>query len=742
MSASLREFRDFGQGFVPFAGIAAGLAAMGPLDAKAQESVAPGNLDLPTLVVEGGAPINSLEAPTGLGRLPGTVQSTPQIVQTVPQIVLQQQGVTSLEQALRNVPGVTAAIGEGNGGLNGDQFRIRGLDAKGDIYVDGLRDFGSYVRDSFNMESVQVFKGPSSESFGMGTTGGAINTQLKQAGLGDFYSAEGSIGTGPLYRSVIDINKQFGDSTAFRITAMGTRQDVADRDHVKNDRWGISLGAGIGLGTDQTWNLNYTHLQGERTPDYGVPFVTRPGATIGYPVTEHGVPRNIYYGKATDQDKYTADIFTSKFRKLLNEHLTVFNDTRIAYYTRDFQTSVPGCNAACSTAFFAGADPALTYGGGNPSYDQRTFGAQTITTLQAKFRTGWLRHELVAGFDFFGQHDNRRAKSTVAVPGTAGKVPPTIRTANYYDTASYYLTPNFNNIKRSQSSGVAAFASDRIWLTEQFSILGGIRYDRYYSSYNTFNGTRWTETTAESVFFSPKVSAIFEPTKNQTYYVSYATSASPPGQFVSLAPTVVNAAQPNLEPEKNQSIEAGAKINVLDGRLGLTAAVFQINKNNSHYIDPITGDAVATGEKQRVRGLELGATGQITDQWTINAAYSYIDAKITSGANLGNRVGNAPEHSGSLWTSYDVAPHFAIPGKLLIGGGFSYQSEVFTASANTYKVPSTFSLDALISYEYENYRVALNAYNLTDELNYSGTFNARAIPTSGRTFVLTAGVKF
>ena len=106
---------------------------------------------------------NTLQSGTGLGRLPGTMQDTPQTINVIPQQQIEEQNITTLDQALRNVPGVTVAIGEGGGGMNGDQFRIRGFQAKGDIYVDGLRDFGVYVRDAFAYEQVEVIKGPASE---------------------------------------------------------------------------------------------------------------------------------------------------------------------------------------------------------------------------------------------------------------------------------------------------------------------------------------------------------------------------------------------------------------------------------------------------------------------------------------------------------------------------------------------------------------------------------------------------
>jgi|GEM_PF-5785206 len=194
---------------------------------------------LETIIVAGdGNSANANTAAFGSSRLPGTVKDTPQIVNTVPEKLIVEQNITTLEQALRNVPGITVAIGEGNGGPNGDRFRIRGFEAIGDSYRDGLRDFGVYVRDSFNMEQVQVLKGPSGESFGVGTTGGAISTTSKTARLGTFGSADVSVGNGPLVRSTIDYNRQVDDTTAIRFNAMGNRQDIVDRDTVKSDRWG------------------------------------------------------------------------------------------------------------------------------------------------------------------------------------------------------------------------------------------------------------------------------------------------------------------------------------------------------------------------------------------------------------------------------------------------------------------------------------------------------------------------
>ncbi len=164
---------------------------------------------------------------------------------------LKAQGINSLEGALRNVPGITIAIGEG-GPLSGDQFKIRGFDAKDDVYVDGLRDFGSYTRDSFNYEEVQVLKGPSGAMFARGTTGGAINTISKQAKLDNFTSIDGYVGDGRYARALADINHKLSDTSAVRVTLMGNDTGVVDRDRIYSQRWGAAVTAGFGLGTDTT----------------------------------------------------------------------------------------------------------------------------------------------------------------------------------------------------------------------------------------------------------------------------------------------------------------------------------------------------------------------------------------------------------------------------------------------------------------------------------------------------------
>lgn len=734
-------------GLLPLIALSAALT--GP--AVAQDGA---DISLEQVNVEGGSgnATNTNSTSTGIGRLPGTARSQPQTVNTVSKEVLEEQKVKSLEEALRNVPGVTIRIGEGNGGLNGDQFMVRGFEAKGDIYSDGLRDAGVRSRDAFAYEDVQVLKGPSSESFGMGTTGAAINTRIKRAFLANESSVEGSVGNGFLGRTVIDVNRQISDTSAFRFVGMGQLQNVVERDNVHNHGAGVLATFGTGIGTDLQWDISYLYQYGNKMPDYGVPMVANGAASTAnpsMPITEFGIPRSNFYGKQQDHDITHSHALTSNLRWEVNEKFTLYNDTRLSYDMRDFSTSVPSCGSPTATNpidcvgnFFAGLPTTISgYGGGNPTYIQRSFGFQNITTGVADLDTGSLRHQIVGGIDVYYQNNARDQY------GVTGKVLADLYNPAASFNAPYTVSAAPTTIRGGHATNVAAFLSDRVWFTDQFSLLAGLRYDVFDTAFSSTNvGTGVTTAVSYTAgFLSPKASLIWEPTPNQTYYVSWAQSATPPGMFVTNAQNALSAAQAAQTPETANSYEIGGKIDLLEGRLGLTAALYRVDKGNVIYTNPATGLQTLSSDAVRSQGVEIGITGKPTDAWTLTLAYAYNDARIVSSTNaaiIGNRAAFAVPHSFSLWTSYELSRHFDISGKWLIGGGVKYSDGYYTNTANTAFIPANFSLDAFTSYEFDRFKVSLNAYNLTNNLNYAQGWGNRAVVAPGRSFVLSASAKF
>ncbi|WP_431280761.1 TonB-dependent receptor [Humitalea sp. 24SJ18S-53] len=698
---------------------------------------------LPQISVEGARPENTLEGTTGLGRLPGRIMDIPQTIQVIPQEILQQQNVTTLEQALRNVPGVTSSAGEGNGGVSGDQLRIRGFNAQNDLYLDGLRDFGSYRRDAFTFEEVQALLGPSGVTFGSGSAGGVINVNSRVPHLGNSLNANVTGGLYGMVRGTADANYQMSPTSAFRLNIMGQSSTIPGRDLPSGERWGFAPSLAFGLGTDTTLTMEYLYYRYDEAADGGVPLVARPGTTIAHPVTENGVGRATWYGTQGDRDKSTVNRFTARVQHRANDWLTVYNDSRVGIQERFFSYSIPSCDATCTTRFFNGGGiPQYAFSGAGSPYTSQTWGAQNITTATARFFTGSLRHEATFGLDLWYE-DFERNGYTYGADRTnyRGNLFSPDNSLNFAYTPSTAATAT----RASQTTQAALFASDRVWVTPEISAIGGLRWTRQQSDYQAYGGTNPTSTlNADNAFLDPRAALIWEPTANQTLYFSYAQSTFAPGSNWSTQPGQASVASTQLEPEQNQIFEVGGRANILEGRLGLSASVYQIEKNNATETDPVTGTTFSSGDVQRIRGIDLGVTGRITPAWLMNARYSYMDSETTSSltpANVGQRVALVPDNAVSLWTSYDF--NQGQPWNLQVGGGVVASSSIYTNASNTQEVPYTFSLDGFISHNInDNLQVRMNGYNLTDNRNYTSVFNNRAVMGAGRAVTMTLATSF
>ena len=729
-----------------------------------------------------------LNGSTGLAAQPTTLQDTAQTANVISSLQLQQQKIVTLEQALRNVPGITVSIGEG-GTLNGDQFRIRGQEAQNDIYLDGLRDFGVYARDSFNYQEVQVLKGPSGALFGRGTTGGVINVISKTAHMGDEASAEVSGGSADDYRGTIDVNHQLGENAALRINLLGNSNDVVDRDEIHSKRWGVAASLAIGLDGPTRFTFNYLHQHDDRVPDYGIIILQPPGQLIALPASEYGAPRSNFLGLSSDIDRSNANIFTARLSHVAGPW-TLTSDARAAIYDRYFQYStLDQCSAACLTAFFDGDPATEAYGGygGSGPYKQNAWGLQDITAARYDGPLLGLRSELILGVDVNYQSNRRKfyaytlpagitARNLIprpivhpdpTVPAGYGVIDPT--PANVAGTSATLTTVT---VATGDARDYGGFATARVWLNPQWSILGSIREDIYQSKYDTTTvaGT-YLPLTADSDLTDPRVSLLFEPSPSQTFYLSWGKSATPQGTAIVANATGIAATAADLEPEKNETYEAGVKLGLPGGGATVTAAAFYVKKNNATQTDPSTGFLQAqSGERQTIKGFELGLTGRLAPGWTVNAAYAYIDSRIDQSFSncsatglpcppgapaatpllntyvIGRQVLLTPKSSASLFTNYEFRD--ALKG-LAIGGGVTYQQGFPagytvgpTGLTKIACIPYSLSADAVIAYTLKRYRLALNVTNLTDRLNYTQVFANRAVPAPGRTFIVSLGARF
>ena len=762
---------------------------------------------------------------TGLSVLSTRVQDTPQAISRIGADQLKAQGVTSLEGALRNVPGITIAIGEG-GTLSGDQFKIRGFDAKDDVYLDGLRDFGAYTRDSFADEEVQVLKGPSGALFGRGAAGGAINVISKAPRRSDFATVDAYVGDGAYGRALADINHRFGDAAALRLSLMATSTGVVGRDLIYSRRWGAAVAGGWGLGTDSAFTLAYRHQHNHQRPDYGITIVQPPGQIVALPATEYGVgvSRSAFLGYRDDVDRSDTDMLTARFAHRFNDKVSLTSDTRYAVYSRYFQYStLDQCAAACTAALFDNNPSTEPLGGngGQGPYDMDAWGLQSLTTLKVNGDLGPFRSQAVFSIDLSRQVNDKTifAYGLPAGFATRQAIPRPLVHADPNLPPGYFVfgaipgrtiacpsatancttvvngTTVFTNTLGSaiaQSRGAAndagLFVSDRLWFTDSLSIMASDRVDLYEARLDamTFAGQA-SSLKVKPVLHSPRASLVWTPRADQTFYVSWGRSQTPQGTSVVGAATALSVTAKDLAPETSRIWEAGAKAGVPGTRLAATLSVFDVRKDNALQTDPATGVLQAqSGERQAVRGLELGLTGKITPAWTVSAGYAYLDDRIeqafvncvvptsTTGvpANVVCPAGVSapvpvlntvatwrqaafvPRTSASLFTTFDFD---AWVRGLSAGGDAIYRSKLFLAygarsasftdrstltASRIAEQPASLTFDAFVAYRIGAYRLALNAYNLANRLNYAQSFGTRATPAPGRTLVLSLGASF
>lgn len=735
---------------------AAGLGAAVPGAAPAQDTAGAAT-QLGTITVSDEATsANANEATvTSAGRsLAGTVKDTPQVVNVVSPEVLKQKHVTTLEEALKNVPGVTLSSGEGRGGLNGEQFRLRGIQSKGDIFTDGLKDFGTYTHDMFNTESVTVLKGPSGEAYGIGSLGGLMNMETKKAHLGDANEAALSYSSGTTLRETLDMNKQLGETSAIRLNVMNQRGYAPDRDHVSQNRQGVALDYGLGIGTGTEWHVGYEYLRGKGKPDQGQPMAT--GADgIARPLLEFDVPgydRSTSYVRSIDKDITETHMLTSSFSHVADSGFTITNDTRIKHYSRDFATTTPGaCDEACLSSLLSGGSAVMAYGaGGGMNYDQDGWGFENLTAAHFDGDVFGMKNKALIGLDISYQKDDRVRGSWTGRVNDQDVVNPAYQMPGAVQSFTYSQPAN------AKSLDLGLVASDRLWLTDKWSVLGSARADYFNSTFDgyTIGATEASHGESETSRISPAFSVIYEPGKDTTVYASASRAYRPIGTDIgaSAEGTSSSVAAEGYDPERSDNVELGAKTNLFDNALGLSAAVFQTRKTNSFtensdgtYSTGFSED----GSAVRVRGIELGASGRITQDWTVNLAYAYLDGDVIGGKGIdGETVGNAApyvsKHNLSLWTNYRLSPKaIALPGDVSVGGGVTYASKYYTNATNTAQIPETISFDMSVAYETDGYRLALNAFNLTDHDNYSAGFGgSRATPSYGRTFAVTLSKAF
>jgi catecholate siderophore receptor len=653
--------------------------------------------------------------PSDTLKLPEPLKDIPQSITIVPPEIMRERAEFTLRDGLRNVTGISFAAGEG--GIQGDNLTLRGFSARNDIFRDGIRDSGAFTRDTFNIESIEVLKGPSSVLFGRGSTGGVINQVSKVPHLGAAYSASVTGGNGPFIRGAFDVNQPFGDSAAFRLTGMAQHAGVVDRDEVEGDRWGIAPAVTVGLGTSTRLTLSYLYQKEDNTPDDGLPYL------FGQPAP---VDRSTFYGLPDrDFEKTDVHVVTARFDHAFNADLTLRDTLRYGLFLRDHEITAP---RIAGTPTPTTPLTAINVNRGHPSRDREDSILVNQTDVTYRLQTWGLEHLLLGGLEVARETADTTTFTVAGIPVA------TLVSPNHFPDLSG-VTRVVNQRQETTAYSLGVYLMDQLTITDWLKLIAGLRYDLFDAEFkNVTLGQRFDRT---DDFVSPRLAVVVQPTAWQSYYFSYGTSFNPSAEALTLA-----ANNANTPPEENRAFELGAKWDFFGGRLGVTAALFRIEKTNARTNDPNLGVLVLDGE-QRVDGAELGVTGTILPGWKVFAGYTYLDSEILKSKDLqngipiqGKHLANVPEHTFTLWTTYDI-------GKWQVGGGLTYVSDRFATNSNDITVPDHVLLDATVAYRPTRWlEIRLNVLNLTDEAYFDQVYQAHVVPGPGRTFLLSANFNF
>lgn len=690
---------------------------------------------------------------------------TTQSIQVINKELIQQQGATTLTEALRNSPGVgTFYVGENGQTNTGDAIYMRGFDTSGSIFVDGARDLGTVSRDMFNIEQVEVTKGPDGTEYGRTAPTGAINLVTKQPVLGNGVSGTVQVGSGQRRRATADLNRQMGDTGAFRLNVLGQESGVYGRDQIENNRWGIAPSLAFGLGTPTRVYLDYLHVKQNNVPDGGIPTIGLPGYSSpdrrAFLNDAPKVDQDNYYGTTQDKDHVTQDLFTVIVEHDFSDKVALHNTSRIGRTTQDYLlTSFMGSTANLLTP--NPADPSTwTIARSSPTFKHQSNRIATNqTNLTATIESGAVTQDISAGIEL-----TQEKARTIGIAPLAGSTWPA---ANLYKPYSHVGGLRYGETgahSDGKTNTAAAYFFDTLKFGDSWQVNGGVRLDHYKTDFSSLvvcgarNGPVCGPLRPGSIvpgvdakksdnLFNYKVGVLYKPAANGSIYVNFAQSQEPPGgNTLTLSSSANSADNPSFDAQKARTAEVGTKWDLMDSKLLVTAALYRTTVTNELVQDPTDLLYYQIGKK-RVQGVELTAIGKITENWAISAGFSTQDATVEKGAgvtaNGSDDLAYTPKRSFTAWTTYHL------PFNLTVGGGARYQGGLQRGTDGAVGTPaytqSYWVFDAVASYPINRHvDIQLNVYNLFDKeyvaaINKSGY---RYTPATPRSAMLQANIRF
>jgi len=662
--------------------------AQAPAAAPSPEPAAPE--ELPEVVVTGsgeGYNAGSLSLP----KFQEPLLTTPRSATVVTQQLMQDEDTSSLRDALRNVSGIS--IGAGEGSYQGDNFSIRGFPSRNDIYLDGMNDFGSYNRDPFNTEEVEVLKGPSSAEFGRGSTGGVVNQESKTPYLEGFTAGSATYGTDNTERGTLDFDQPISllPGAAFRLNLMAQHSDVTDRNDADYNRWGVAPSLAFGLGTSTRVIISFFHQSEGNRPDFGLPWLfDRPAPA----------PRDNFYGFSDDYMKTNVNAGTIRLEHDFNDVFTLREQFRDANYDRNFRITEAQVENP------DGSNPELsgTYGVTQWTPLESIPVARNIIdgdgtdklldediSLLSNFDTGPVHNTLISGFEYVHESDflARVEPGWENVPNTS-LLHPTNPVFPGFGPVSTVTNVNVDTL--------SAYLIHSMKFGTQWSLIGGLRFDDVSSVYQ--ESIAPAETLLDNdALWSWRAALVYQPLPNGSVYLSAGNAVHPNLAQISLSSeTTLPASAQRAAVGRNLEVELGTKWDLFDERFSLDTAVFWDEETNAAPVD--LDDPIFTG-LERVVGFEFSGVGHLTHDWQLVANYTFEIGKILTSdvpGMAGNPVLNAPNNTFSLWTTYDLSWNLqAGAGCNLVGA--RYGSNVPDVNGLLEEAPGYIIFSAMLKYQ-------------------------------------------
>lgn len=652
-----------------------------------------------------------------------SLTDTPQSITVVPQNVMDEQNVTTLRDTLRNVAGISMAAGEG--GSQGDNLTIRGFGARNDLFIDGMRDFGSYYRDPFNLEEVEVLQGPSSVTFGRGSTGGVVNQATKAPLESKFLS--GTLDLGPYQRRLTsDVNvplQKLGTGDAFRLNIMGDDGNTPGRDEAKYRRFGIAPSLALGLGTPTRITFSYLHQMADDVPDYGIPWLFNGPA----PVNRH----NFYGFKDANFLRTYVDIGNIKAEHDFGSHFTLRNQLRYSNYVRHaLITEAKTVDPATLTTPLAAIKVSrnqLAAESTEASFDEQL-------DLTANFNTGFLHHTLMTGVEAGREISDPTRLAYSGQPGTFLLDP------NENDPFTGY-TVKVSSIVNTTANSASVYVLDTVKLGKRWDLTGGWRWDRF--------NTHYTQGVAPASAFNRldtmptwRGAIVFKPAQAGSIYFSAGTSFNPSAESLSLS-----SATANLPPEENRTFEGGTKWDFVRQHLSLRTAIFRTEKTNAREPDPNNPLLNVLSGNQRVSGVQAEGSGRVMRKWNIRGSYAYLDAKVVSSqyypASVGARLANVPAHTFTVWNTWQLPYHFegGLGSNFVSSRTASSTAPLDPLTGLVKQVPGYWVFNAMLEHPIaEHVTLQANLDNLTNRYYYDQLHPGHIVLGTGRSVLI--GLKF